>query len=145
MSNVSQDAAPGRADADVLFSMSRSLDCLALKLAPEQRKEVLETALLRRAREIYQIVQQEANSKDPAVFRTVRRTGADPGSVHWLVGGKAAAGQRAAFEDLYWLACGAEVNGIWVGDEDRWQRSTVQERPITCPACLRLFQAVDEA
>jgi hypothetical protein len=65
-------------------------------------------------------VQQEAHSKDPAVFRTVRRTGADPGPVHWLVGSRASAGKSSAFDDLDWLACGAEVNGIWVGDEDRW-------------------------
>jgi hypothetical protein len=135
----------GRMDNDLVFAVARALDCLALELAPERRAKILEDALRRRARETHELTKCRPDPTEPLNSRTIWRTGHEPPLVHWVVAGLAAAGDCIAFEDRDFAACGAEVAGCYVGDEETWDRGTMAEHPITCPKCQVLFQAVEQS
>jgi hypothetical protein len=139
------DMTAGRMDTDTLFSVARTLDCLALQVAPEQRARILEDALLRRAREIQELARPHPDLREPLTLRTIWRAGYEPRLVHWCVGGIAEAGGCGVFDDLEFAACGAEVSGCYVGEEATWGRGTMHEHPVTCPKCLELFRSAERS
>jgi hypothetical protein len=138
-------AVPGRMDWDILYSQARALDCAVRQLAPDKREQILAAGLLRRAREMYHLVKHNPDPKEPVELRTVWRAGHEPRLVHWLVAGTATAGDCVAFEDRDFTACGAEVTGIYVGEETKYGRGLMDEQPVTCPKCLALLRAVVQA
>src|SRR5713101_4428726 len=108
----------GHMDADILFGVARALDCIALQVATEKRARILEVALLRRARETYAFAQPQLAPREPLALCTIWRASREPRLVHWLVGGTAIAGDYKVYEDRDFVACGAEVPGCYVGDEE---------------------------
>jgi hypothetical protein len=76
---------------------------------------------------------------------SIWRTSREPRLIHWLVGGTAIAGDYKVYEEHDFVACGAEVPGCYVGDEERWGRGTMVEHPVTCPKCLELFHAAERS
>ena len=141
MSDSKNDARPGRMDADMVLAVARSLDCALLQLSSEKRALILETGLLRRARDMYRLVASTADSDEPLTLRTVCRRGHEASIVHWEVGGIATAGDCLAFEAHSFAACGSEVAGIHISEDERWRKGTMAEQPVTCPKCLALFRA----
>ena len=125
-----------RMDLDLLLGTARVLERELGRLVPDTVAALRDAALLRRATECNQLVQD-----DPCIIlRTVWRKGRTPKVIHWLVGGTAAVGRCGLLEDRDWTACGAAVAGIEVGDRT-WGQGTLTGHPLTCPECLALLRA----